>query len=94
MTETGSPPSVPPSGFSRLWRWLLPLGLGIVGLALALGVFDETGRPAVVFAVGVIVALVGVASLAGHLFDLGRREVRELEQRLEDELDKRGRGRT
>lgn len=92
MSDTRPAPTTPPAGFSRLWRWLLPLGLGIVGLAVALGVFDETGRPALIFAAGVIVVLIGVVSLANHLFDLGRREVRELEQRLEDELDKRGRG--
>ncbi len=94
MNEPRPVPTAGPSRFSRLWRGLLPAGLAIVAAAFLLGVFDETGRPAWVFALGVIVALVGVASLASHLFDLGRREVRELEQRLEDELDRRGQGPT
>ena len=94
MIEPRPAPSAGPSRFAGLWRGLLPAGLAIVAAAFVLGIFDETGRPAWVFAVGVMVALVGLASLAGHLFDLGRREVRELEQRLEDELDRRGRGPT
>ena len=92
-TSTTSPP--PPSGFDsgRLWRILLPVGAAIMVGAVVVGVFDESGAPAWIFVVGGLVTLAGAASLAGHLFDLGRREVRELEQRLEDELDKRGKGR-
>ena len=93
-TSTTSPP--PPSGFDfgRLWRVLLPVGAAIMIGAVVVGVFDESGAPAWFFVLGGLVVLAGAASLAGHLFDLGRREVRELEQRLEDELDKRGNGRT
>jgi hypothetical protein len=96
MTDGSIPPLAPqpPSGFARLWRVLLPLGAAIVAAAVVFGVFDENGSPAWIFAGGVLVLLVGIASLAGHLFDLGRREVKQLEQRLEDELDRRGKGRS
>jgi hypothetical protein len=72
----------------------LPIGLAIAAAALGLGVIDTTAASAWIFVAGCVVALVGLASLANHLFDLGRREVRELEQRLENELDRRGNGRT
>lgn len=96
MNDGSIPPLAPPPppGFARLWRVLLPLGAAIVAAAVIFGVFDESGLPAWFFAVGVLVVLVGIASLAGHLFDLGRREVKDLERRLEDELDRRGQGRS
>lgn len=101
MSEFGRSPSPapppappPPSAFARMWRWLLPAGIAVIAAAAGLGVFDTSAASAWIFVVGVVIALVGVASLAAHLFDLGRREVRELEQRLEAELDKRGNGRT
>jgi hypothetical protein len=68
----------------------LPAAIAIMATAIATGVFDTTAWSAWIFAAGVVVALVGAASLANHLFDLGRREVRVLERRLEDELEKRG----
>ncbi|WP_333824227.1 hypothetical protein [Pinisolibacter sp.] len=89
-----APPSPPPSAFARAWRWLLPFGLAVIAAALGLGVFDTSAASAWVFVAGCLVGLVGLASLANHLFDLGRREVRDLEQRLENELDRRGNGRT
>ena len=101
MTDT-RPPTAPtpplaappsrPSGFARMWRLLLPIAVAIMGVALLIGVFDTSAASAWIFVAGALVGLVGIASLAGHLFDLGRREVRDLEKRLEDELERRGNG--
>ncbi len=94
------PPSGPatavpaPSAFARAWRWLLPIAVAIMAAAAAFGVFDTTAASAWIFAAGALVGLVGIASLATHFFDLGRREVRALEKRLEDELERRGNGRS
>ncbi|MDK9697138.1 MAG: hypothetical protein OEL76_12155 [Siculibacillus sp.] len=100
MNEIGRAPtsgsSVPPpsTGFARAWRRLLPAGIVVMAAATGLGVLDTTATSAWIFVAGVAIGLVGLASLAGHLFDLGRREVRELERRLEDELEERGRRRS
>jgi hypothetical protein len=93
-SSSPTPPPSPPSAFARAWRWLLPLGLAVAAAALGLGVFDTSAASAWIFVAGCLVGLVGLASLATHLFEAGRREMRELEQRLEDELDRRGNGRT
>lgn len=89
-----APASPAPTFFARAWRWLLPTALAIMAAAVAVGVFDTSAASAWLFVVGVVVGLVGLASLASRLFDLGRHEVRELEKRLEDKLDERGSGRT
>jgi O-antigen/teichoic acid export membrane protein len=83
-----------PSAFARAWRWLLPIAVAIMVAAAAFGVVDTTAASAWIFAAGALVGLVGVVSLATHFFDLGRREVRALEKRLEDELERRGNGRS
>jgi len=85
-----SPATPTASRFARLWRLAVPAGLAIMAAALALGIFDTTAASAWIFVAGVVVGLVGVASLAVHLFDLGRGEVAALEKKLEDELDRRG----
>lgn len=84
------PPSTPPASlFARLWRIAIPLGVAIMATALLLGVFDTSARSAWLFVLGAVVGLLGLASGASRLFDLGRGEVRELEQRLERTLDER-----
>ena len=88
----GASPPPPPSRFARSWRWLLAIGLAIMAAAAGLGVIDSTAVSAWIFVAGAVVGIVGLASLATHLFDLGRREVRALEKRLEDELERRGNG--
>ena len=83
--------SAPPA-FARVWRLLLPAGLAVMAAAAALGVFDTTAVSAWIFVAGGVVGIVGVASLALHLFVLGRRGVDALEKRLEDEFDGHGSG--
>ncbi len=78
-----------PSPFGRLWRMFLPVAIAIMGLAVLTGLTDSTSRPAWMFAGGVCVAVIGVASLIRHLVDLGRARVEGIESRL----DKRSGGR-
>ena len=56
-----------------------------MALALLLGVFDTTARPAWTFVVGVIVGVAGFASLGYFLYLKSRRGLAE----IEDEFDRR-----
>jgi hypothetical protein len=77
-------PSPPPrpSRFGALWRFFLPVAIAMIGAAVLTGIFDDTGRPAWLFAGGVAIALIGVASLLRSLFDQGRADIRAAEDRL------------
>jgi hypothetical protein len=88
---TAPPP--PPPAFARAWKWLLALGIATMAVAALFGIFDTSAASAWIFVVGAVLGIVGVASLAVHLYHFGRRQVRALEQRLENELDGRGNGR-
>jgi hypothetical protein len=94
MSDAPASASPSSSGFARAWRLLLPAAIAIMLAAVGIGLFDTSSASAWIFVAGVATGLVGLASLASRLFDLGRREVRELEKRLEDQLDKRGDGRS
>lgn len=85
MTPPPSPSPSSPTGFARAWRVLLPVALAIAALALLLGVFDTTARPAWTFVVGAAVGLVGLASLGRFLYLKSRQGLAE----LEDEFDRR-----
>lgn len=76
-------PPPPPSRFQRVWRWALPTALAIIALALALGLFDTTGRPAWLFVIGVGFALLGVGSLLTHLVTRSREGLAVLEDKIE-----------
>jgi hypothetical protein len=80
-----SPPP-PPSGFALAWRRLVPIGLVIVALALLVGVFDTTGRPAWIFVVGAATTIVGLASLARFLYLKSRSGIAALEAEIEERL--------
>ncbi len=77
---TAPPPR--PSRFGALWRYFLPVAIAMVGAAVLTGIFDTTGRPAWLFAGGVAIALIGVASLLRWLVDQGRADLRAAEKRL------------
>lgn len=77
-----APPS--PSGFARWWRTALPIGLVTIAVALLVGVFDSSARPAWIFVVGAAVALVGVVSLVLFLVAKSRRGIAVLEAEIED----------
>ena len=85
-------PSPPSSRLVGAWRWVLPIAIAVMVLAVVTGIGDTSGRPAWIFAAGIFLAVVGAASLLGHLLDLGRREVRDLEKRLEDRLERKESG--
>lgn len=81
-----APVPSPTPTFARLWRVLLPAGLAIVAVALLFGLFDTTGRPVWIFAVGVLVTAVGLASLV-HLAVLkSRAAARALEEKIDEEF--------
>ena len=82
-----------PSRFGALWRWFLPVAIALIGSAVMTGVFDSTARPAWLFGGGIVVALIGVASLFRHLFDQGRAEMRAAEERLAKRSATNGSGR-
>lgn len=77
---TSPPPR--PSRFGALWRYFLPVSIAMIGAAVLTGIFDTTGRPAWLFAGGVAIALIGVASLLRWLIDQGRADLRAAEDRL------------
>ena len=85
---TPAPASQPPSPFERLWRILLPTGAALVVAALGLGVIDTSARPAWLFVVGLIVTVIGAASLAVRLVNRGQAKFAEFEQRLDAEIEK------
>lgn len=66
----------------------------MIGAAVLTGIFDTSGRPAWLFAGGIAVALIGVASLVRFLVDQGRAQARVLEARLEKTFDTTGNGRS
>lgn len=86
-------PDDPPPVFARVWRGLLPVGVVVMAVALATGVFDTSAWSAWIFASGAVIAVVGVASLLFRLFLAGRHGVATLEQRVKDEFADRGEGR-
>ena len=92
LSTTSKPPSRP-SPFGRLWRIFLPVAIAVMAAAVLTGIGDATSRPAWLFAAGVFIALIGAVSFFAHLFDLGRSEMRDLEKKLEDKLDRHGNGR-
>lgn len=77
-------PPPPPSGFALLWRRLVPIGLVIVAIALLLGVFDTTSRPAWIFVVGAAITIVGLASLARFLYLKSRQGIAAIEAEIEE----------
>lgn len=77
-----SPP--PPSGFARWWQRLLPIAVVVMALALLLGVFDTSARPAWIFVAGASVGLVGVASLIRFLVIKSRRGLAAIEATIEE----------
>ncbi len=88
MTTPTSPaplftPPPPPSRFQRVWRWALPTALVIIALALALGLFDTTGRPAWLFLIGLGFGLLGTASLLTYLTMKSREGLAVLEEKIE-----------
>ncbi|MER2606110.1 MAG: hypothetical protein ABTQ29_09785 [Siculibacillus sp.] len=86
--RSSSSAAVPPaSGFSRLWRWLLPIGLGVIAAAYAVGVFDTSARPAWMFVVGLVIALAGAASLSVRLVERGRARFVEIEETIEAKFE-------
>lgn len=84
------PPKPRPRGFGAMWRLFLPVSIAMIGAAVLTGIFDTSGRPAWIFAGGVAVAVIGVASLLRFLLDQGRAEARNLEARLEKTFEKPG----
>jgi len=90
-----TPPTRPrPRGFGALWRLFLPVSIAMIGAAVLTGIFDDTGRPAWLFAGGIVVAVLGVASLLRYLIDQGRAEARALEARLAQRFEKTGNDRS
>ncbi len=81
------------SVFARSWRWILPLAIATMAVALATAVFDTGATSAWIFAGGAAIGIVGLASLVTRLVGLGRRRMRALEKRLEDEFEDHGGGR-
>lgn len=53
--------------FVRLWRPLFIVAAGLALLAVILGVLSDSGWPAWIFTLAVLLALFGVASLVTHL---------------------------
>lgn len=79
-------PPPPPAGFALVWKRLVPLGLVIIALALLLGVFDTSARPAWIFIVGAAIGLVGLASLLRFLYLRSRSGLAALEAEIEEHL--------
>lgn len=79
-------PPPPPAGFALMWRALLPIGIGVIAIALLLGVFDTSSRPAWVFVAGAAIGIVGVASLGRFLYLKSRQGIAALEAEIEERL--------
>lgn len=83
-------PDRPPAGaprassFGRLWRWFLPGAIVMMMVAILQGVVDSDGGPVMIFAGGVLIAVIGVASLIRHLIDQGRAEIARREAKWAD----------
>ncbi|MBV5264107.1 hypothetical protein [Pinisolibacter aquiterrae] len=81
-TPLVTPP--PPSGFARLWRILLPVGLGVIAVALLVGVFDSSSRPAWIFVIGAAITAVGAVSLILFLVAKSRQGIAVIETEIEE----------
>ncbi len=77
-------PPPPPSGFARLWRILLPVGLVVIAVALLVGVFDSSSRPAWIFVIGAAITAVGAVSLILFLVAKSRQGIAVIEAEIEE----------
>jgi hypothetical protein len=55
-------------GFSRSWRYLLPVAFVLIGIAVLMGLFETHAAPAWVFLIGLVVLIAGIASVGTRAF--------------------------
>lgn len=77
MTTPGTP-----FGLGRMladtWRLFLPAGIVLMAVALLAGLLSSGGAPAIIFAIAVLVTLVGVAGLVIRLATRARDAVEDM----------------
>ncbi|MBL8572368.1 MAG: hypothetical protein JNM13_01690 [Hyphomicrobiaceae bacterium] len=73
--------------FCHVWRPLLPVAGGLAAIALGGGVVSTGAWPAWVFAVGLLIGGIGMASLVSLLVIKGRRAAAVAIDAVEDKIE-------